>query len=630
MAAELVETTRLWARDAAGTDPAWIESLAQHLVHRSYAEPHWEKRRGEVVALERVTLYGIPLVVGRRVSYGRIDPVVSRELFIRHALVEGDWDSRHDFLARNRSLLAEVEQLEDRIRRRDIRVDDDELFAFYDERIGAEVVSGRHFDTWWKQTRRDRPDLLDFERSLLVRDDAAVVDPNDFPHEWRTDEVTLPLQYTFEPGTADDGVSVAVPLDQLNRIDADEFVRQVPGRREELVTALIRSLPKSWRRQFVPAPDHARAVLDRLAPGERDLIPALADELRRMTGVVVPAEAFDLSKVPAHLRVTFRVVDGDETVAVGKDLDELRSRLAPRLRSALSAAGARFERSGMTTWDVGDLPVTIEHDRGGRPIRGYPALVDCGDTVAVRVLEDEAAQRAAMRSGTRRLLLISLPSPLPSVLRQLDNRAKLSLAASPYPSVPALLDDCVAAAVDAGIDGHGGPAWTASGFATLRQRIGGELGDSTLAVVRTVAEVLDLAGDVREALAPLRDGPLEAAGDDMRVQLSHLVYDGFALDTGWEQLRHVPRYLRAMQRRIERLADDPVRDAAALAAIQDLEDAYDRLVDRLPAHRRDDADVRAVRWSIEELRVSLFAQTLGTAYPVSAKRVRKALDAVDV
>ncbi len=624
MAAELVEASRLWARDAARIEPEWVEALAGHLVKRSYAEPHWEKRRCEVVALERVTLYGIPLVAGRRVSYGRVDPQGARELFIRNALVDGDWETRHGFLARNRARVAEVEALEDRVRRRDLLVDDETLFAFYDERVGADVVSGRHFDTWWKRVGAREPDRLDFDRSLLVRDDATRVDPAAYPREWRSGEVALPVSYVFDPDDRHDGVVVDVPLEQLNRLDLEQFLWQVPGRREELVTALIRSLPKSWRRALVPAPDHARAVLERLTPGERPLVAAVADELRRVSGVAVPPDAFDVSRLPAHLRVTFRVVEDGVVVAEGKDLDDLRDRLRDRLRSVLTAAAPGLERRGLTSWSLDELPRLVEQ-QGGR-VRGYPALVDEGDSVAVRVFEDEGAQRAAMRAGTRRLLLLTVPSPVAAVVRRLDNRTKLALAASPYADVPALLRDCAYAAVDAAVAAAGGPAWTREEFERLQRNVRADLVPQTAAVAATVAEVLELAGTLREQLQGLQAAGVKDATADLEGQLAGLVHDGFVLRTGRDQLAHLPRYLRAMLRRVERLTDNPARDAAAMAEVQHLEQAYADLLSRVPPLRRDDAEVRAAGWALQELRVSLFAQTLGTAYPVSAKRIRRMLD----
>jgi ATP-dependent helicase HrpA len=630
MSAELVETSRLWARENARIDPAWAESLAGHLVKRTYSEPHWERKRGAVMAYEKVTLYGVPLAERRPVTYSKIDPERCRELFIRHALVEGDWQTRHGFFQANRALLDEVEELEDRIRRRDLRVDDETLFEFYDERIGDEVVSAAHFETWWKRVRRDQPNLLDFERALVM---PAEAEPDaiagEFPDEWRHDDTAMPLTYVFDPGSRRDGVTVDVPLAQLNQLDADEFWWQVPGHREELVTELIRSLPKQWRRQLVPAPDHARAVVEHLYPGRDPLPVAVATQLRRLTGVDVPADAFDYDKIPDHLRLGFRVVDGDTVVAEGKDLDQLRDELRPRLRSALSDAAARVEHPGMTAWEIDDLPREVTARQGRHDVRGYPALVDEGDRVAVRVLESPHEQGRAMRRGTRRLLLLSIGSPATAVARRLDNRAKLSLAASPYPSVPALLNDCAGAAIDDLVATAGGPAWDRDGFGRLRDLVRAELHDVTYETTTVAATSLDLAATVRRRLDQLAgDQDARHVLDDMRAQLSWLVHDGFVAETGRAQLAHVPRYLRAMTYRLDRLAADAARDDQRMLEVQAVEDDYDRLVDGLPPHRRDDADVTDVRWSIEELRVSLFAQALGTARPVSAKRLRAAIAAI--
>jgi ATP-dependent helicase HrpA len=629
VAAELVETSRLWARENARVDPAWVERLAEHLVKRTYSEPHWERKRGAVMAYVKVTLYGVPLAERRPVTYSSIDPELCRELFIRHALVEGDWQTRHRFFHANRALLDEVEELEDRVRRRDLRVDDETLFEFYDERLGEEVVSAAHFDTWWKRVRRDRPDLLDFERALVLRAEAEPETIEEaFPDEWRHDDISMPLSYVFDPGSARDGVTVDVPLAQLNQLDADEFWWQVPGRREELVTALIRSLPKQWRRQFVPAPDHARTVVEHLKPGAGSLPDAVARELRRQTGVDVPVDAFDFDKLPDHLRVGFRVVDGERTVAEGKDLDELRDRLRPRLRSALSDAAARVERDRMTSWDLDTLPREVTGRRGGQAVRGYPALVDERDHVAVRVLESPIEQRQAMALGTRRLLLLTIGSPSAAVARRLDNRAKLALAASPYAAVPALLDDCAAAAVDDLVRSAGGVAWDAAAFTRLRDAVRSDLHDVTYEITTVVASALDLAADVRRRLDQLDAEAHRLVIEDLRAQLSWLVHDGFVAETGRSRLAHLPRYLRAMQRRLDRLPADPARDDQRMLEVQGVEDAYDRLVDTLSPHRRQEPDVTDVRWAIEELRVSLFAQALGTERPVSAKRIRTAIGAI--
>ena len=474
MAGELVETSRLFARQCAKIEPEWVEPLAQHLVKRSYNEPHWEARRGSVVAVERVTLYGVPVVAGRTVQYGRIDPELSRELFIRHALVEGDWRTHHRFFAANRELLDDVEDLENRARRRDILVDDETLFRFYDARIPAHVVSGAHFDSWWKQARHADPDLLTFTPDLLLADAATRVDPADYPDTWQQGDLSLKLRYTFEPGSPTDGVAVEVPLAVLNRVDAAEFDWQVPGLRLDLVTELIRSLPKQLRRLLVPAPDQAREALAHMEPLREPLLEALAHELSRLAGTPVPADAFDLTRLPPHLRVTFRVLDArGGLLAEGKDLDELRRRLRPRQRETLAQAASSLERGGLRAWpaDLPELPRTFSRRVGDQNLAGFPALVDEGDTVAVRVLATAGDQERAMPLGTRRLLLLQLPSPARAVLGRLDNAQKLALASAPHASPSAMFDDCMAAAVDALVDEAGGAAWTASAFGRLLEQV---------------------------------------------------------------------------------------------------------------------------------------------------------------
>ncbi|HEX6919343.1 MAG TPA: ATP-dependent RNA helicase HrpA, partial [Actinomycetes bacterium] len=462
MAGELVETSRLWGRDLARIDPDWVEPLATHLVKRTYSEPHWSAKQGAVMAYEKVTLYGVPVVASRRVSYGRIDPELSRELFIRHALVQGEWRTHHRFFHANRALLEEVEELEHRARRRDILVGDEDLFEFYDRRVPADVVSARHFDAWWKRARRDQPDLLDFERSMLVRDEADAVRAADYPDTWTQDDLCLRLTYQFEPGADADGVTVHVPVQVLNRLRPDGFDWQVPGLRLDLVTAWIKSLPKALRRSLVPAPDTARTLLGHVTPyaGREPLLDAMGRELLRTTGVTVPHDAWDVTRVPDHLRVTFRVEDAEGAlVGEGKDLDELRRRLAPATQEVVSRAAADVERVGLTGWTIGHLPKTFETERDGQEVRGFPALVDEGDSVAVRVLGTEAEQRRAMWAGTRRLLLLTLPSPLKGVVGRLDNATKLALGHNPNGSVPALLADCVTCAADDLMARHGGPAW---------------------------------------------------------------------------------------------------------------------------------------------------------------------------
>jgi ATP-dependent helicase HrpA len=604
VAAELVETARLYARVAARVDPAAVERMAGHLVVRSYSEPEWDARRGAVMSRERVTLYGLPLVAGRRVQHP--DPVEARELFIRHALVEGDWDSRHAFLQENRALLESLAELEASARRRDLLIGDEELFAFYDARIPADVTSARHFDAWWKQARRANSALLTLTRQDVLR--AEVTDEQ--PAEWHAGDASLPMTYRFDPGAADDGVTVHVPLDVLSRLGGAEFSWQVPALREELVTALIRSLPKDLRRHFVPAPDTAREVLANITPSSEPLLDVLQRELYRRGGVLIPRDAFDLSRVPAHLRVTFAVEDASgDVLARGKDLGALQRDLAEPAREAVAAASG-IERAGLTDWpdDLDSLRRVVDH--------AYPAFVDAGRTVAIRVFATEAEQEAALRPGIRRLIRLTVPTPTKAVA--LTRRGRLL-------GVGAMFDDCADAAVDSLI---ADPPGDRAAFDKLRGTIRAELPAAMREVVALAENVLAAAQDVRLALRA--DPPVlqREAVDDMRAQLVALLPGGFIAATGRARLRDLERYVRAIGRRLERLPRDVEVDRARMRRVHAVQAAFDDLTRALPAARAAGPDVADIRWLIEELRVSLFAQQLGTARPVSEQRIYRAIDAV--
>ena len=625
--ADLVETSRLYGRTAARIQPEEVERVATHLVARTYSEPHWDAARGAVMAYERVTLYGLPLVTRRRVNYGQIEPQLSRELFIRHALVEGEWQTRHHFFRDNVRLRAELEELEERARRRDLLVDDDDVFALYDARIPADVVSARHFDAWWKKQRHTTPDLLTFTRDDLLRTDDSV--GTDRPDTWQTGGVALPLTYRFEPGAADDGVTVHVPIDVLARLGGDEFAWQVPALREELITELIRSLPKDLRRNFVPAPDTARAVMGAIDPSGEPLLDALQRELRRRTGILVPIEAFDLNKLPSHLRVTFAIesADGAE-VARGKDLATLQERLAASAQSAVAdTVGGDLERTGLRGWpaDIAELPRVVERTVNGRAVRGFPGFVDSGGTVDLRVFATSTERDRAMAAGIRRMVRLSVASPVKGVERQLDPRSRLTLGANPDGSLPALLEDCADAAVDALVSA---PAWTSADFAALHDRVAGALASTTSDIVARVTKVLSAAHEV-QLLLPAQPSPAQAdAIDDIRVQLDRLMPTGFVTATGRARLADLSRYLTAIGRRLDRLPHGVEADRKRMLQVHAVEDAYDDVVRALPPARRDAADVRDIGWQIEELRVSLWAQQLGTPRSVSEQRIYRAIDAV--
>ncbi|UGT42480.1 ATP-dependent RNA helicase HrpA [Nocardia yamanashiensis] len=628
MAAELVETSRLWGRTAARVEPEWAERLAGDLVKRTYSEPHWSAKRGAALAYERVTLYGIPLVTQRRVDFGRIDPELSRELFLRHALVQGEWQTRHEFFARNRELLDDVADLEHRARRRDILVDDQVLFEFYDQRIPADVVSVRHFDSWWKKTQRKEPALLDFTASTIVNEDAALLDPTAYPDSWRQGELTFPLTYQFEPGQADDGVTVHIPIAQLAHVRAVGFDWLVPGMREELAAALIKTLPKQLRRMVVPAPDFAQAALARLTPRAEPLRIGLARELSQLGSVTITAGQLDPAGLPDHLRMTYAAVDaGGEIVARSKDLAELKARLATQVSKSVARANNAAERAPAAVWtseSLGTLESSVKRQVGGQTITGYPALVAEPDGVAVRVLSSPGAQAAAMRVGTRTLLLNAIPTSPRAVTASLKPADRLALSQNPYGSLDALVEDCRACAADELIAANGGPVRSPEQFKALVEKVRPQFTTAVANVVRAVVPVLAEAHRVRAALTETRD---RDAVQDVRHQLDDLVFAGFISEWGSARLRELPRYLEAARLRLEALPASANRDQAGMVELDRVHAAYDRLVDQLPEGRKGGRDVVEIWWMIEELRVSLFAQQLGTPFPVSAKRIEKAIDA---
>ncbi|KES03482.1 ATP-dependent helicase [Streptomyces toyocaensis] len=638
MSAELVETSRLWARVNAKIEPEWVEPLAGHLLKRTYSEPHWEKDQAAVMAYEKVTLYGVPVVAQRKVNYGRIDPEVSRELFIRNALVEGDWRTHHKFYADNRRLLTEVEELEHRARRRDILVDDETLFDFYEQRIPEHVVSGAHFDSWWKHKRHEQPDFLDFAREMLIRESAEAVTKADYPDVWRQGPLKFRVTYQFEPGADADGVTVHIPLQVLNQVTDEGFDWQIPGLREDVVTELIRSLPKPIRRNYVPAPNYAKAFLERAVPLQEPLAVTMARELKRMVGVPFEAEDFDWSRVPDHLKVTFRIVDERRrTLAEDKDLEALKLRLRPKARKALSQAaaataqrqgGESLERKGLTDWTIGSLTRVFETRRAGQPVKAYPALVDDGDTVSVRLFDSEAEQAEAMWKGTRRLILLGIPvNPAKFASEKLTNAQKLALSANPHGSVQALFDDCAMAAADRLIADFGGPVWDEESFRKLYDKVRADIVDTTVRAVGQVQQVLAAWQACERRLKGVRSPALLPNLQDVRRQLDGLVRPGFVTEAGLRRLPDLMRYLVAADRRLQQMPASVQRDSTRMAKVHEMQDEYAWLLEQMPQGRPVPREVLDIRWMIEELRVSYFAHALGTAYPVSDKRIVKAIDA---
>ncbi|WP_294087223.1 ATP-dependent RNA helicase HrpA [uncultured Actinobacillus sp.] len=623
MAAELVETTKLWGRMVARIEPEWVEPLAKHLTKSSYSEPRWAKSKGAVVADEKVSLYGIPIVASRPVMYGAIDPVVSREIFIRSALVEGEWHNNYKFFKENTQLIKEIEELEHKSRRRDILVDEQVLFEFYDQRIGTDVVSSKHFDSWWKKASQKDPELLNFEKSFLMNDNANKVSELDFPNFWYQGSLKLKLSYQFEIGQDHDGVTVHIPLPLLNQIEPEGFDWQIPGLRHELVVSLIKSLPKAMRRNFVPAPNYADAFLGKAEPFAKPLLESLTYELRRMTGVTVDPELWDLTQLPSHLRMTFRVIDEKgKKIAESENLDELKFQLKDQVQSTLSnIADDGIEQSGVHLWNFADLPQFYEQKKQHFSVKAYPAIVDEKESVGIKLFETEFEQARAMQAGLRRLLLLNVPSPIKYLHEKLPNKAKLGLYFAPFGKVLELIDDCIACAVDKLIEEFGGFVWSEEKFNALHEYVRANLNDTTAEIALQVEKCLTLAFELNKRMKGKMDFTMAFAMSDIKAQLAGLIYPEFVTKTGHKRLADLHRYLTAIDKRLDKLLVDTNTDRAKMLRVEQVQEAYKQLLAKLPKSKAIPDEVLEIRYMIEELRVSLFAQQLGTKYPISDKRI---------
>ncbi|HET7596323.1 MAG TPA: ATP-dependent RNA helicase HrpA, partial [Burkholderiales bacterium] len=633
MAAELVETAQLYARCAARIEPDWVEPLAQRLVQRHYVDPHWERERAMVVAFERVTLYGLTIVARRRVHYGAVDPRLSREIFIRQALVAGEYQTPAPFLDHNRRLIREVQALEHKARRRDVLVDEAAIHAFYDAIVPEGIVNGTGFERWRRDAERSNPSLLLLTRDFLMRHAAASITEEQFPETAAIDGEILQLRYRFDPGHALDGVTATVPLHLLNRIDAARFDWLVPGLIREKIGYAFKALPKVLRRQLVPAAPHVTAFLvahDQAAGAALPSLPqALQRYVQRVIGQAVDPEVVAEIAYPPHLRMNFRIVDeAGRELAGGRDLDALKSQLGEAAQLTFGAAAASgIERTGIRAWDFGDLPREIAFTRNGRGITGYPTLVDEGESVAIRLFDVQAGADAAMRSGVVRLISLALKPQMKQIekdLRQLDRTA---LQLRGVAGAEALRDDVLAAIADRAFLGDDPLPRTEREFEAQLARARTRLPAVTGAALRLMA---DIAAEYQRVAAQLAagGGVLARPVADIRAQLEQLVYNGFFSATPWARLSDLPRYLKAMARRVEKYSGDPGRDAKHAASIAELWQRYEERLARERKAGAIDPRLAEFRWHIEELRVSLYAQELKTPYPVSYKRLDKLWNAM--
>jgi len=636
MAAELAETTRLYARTVAPIQPAWIEPLAGPLLTRSHFEPHWDRAAAHVMAYERVSLYGLEIVARRRVHFGAIDPAKAREIFIQAALVEGEYDTDAPFWRHNWKLIEHIETLEAKGRKRDVLVEEQLRYAFYDQRIppAPQVIDGPTFEKWRRGAERHHPRLLFMDLADLMVHGAEDITQQKFPDHLEVDGVRLPLAYHLEPGHEADGVTMRVPVELFNRLDPRKLEWLVPGLLAEKITELIRGLPKAYRRNFVPAPDYAEAVAARLPFGEGELTEAAGRVLRELTGVEVPREAWNPGALPAHLRMNFDVVDSDDRVlAWGRDRAELRLKLGRALGEAGAGEAATSLPTGkFTAWEFGDLPATIAVERAGHLLAAYPAVCDVGTGVSLRAFDSESAARRAMRGGLRRLFWLAVRDELAFQMKSLPGINELRLKYAVIGSAKALEDDLQLLIVertfladDAGesTGGRGRGRGRESFERRLNERWSG-LFSAALDTARRVGDILNLHVEARRALDGEVPGAWAAASEDMREQLTHLIGPGFLIDTPWDRLIHFPRYLKAILVRIEKLpGGGHVRDAGHMQRVRALWSDYRQRQAKHDAESVYDETLNEFRWMLEELRVSLFAQSLGTAQPVSFKRLEK-------
>ncbi len=725
MAAELVETNRLWARRVATIQPEWVEKLAPHLLVYQYSDPHWSTERAATVAIERVSLYGLPIITGRSVDFGRIDAPYARTLFIRHGLVEGDWQTHHRFVDANRGVLDGFHDRQHRLRRH-VGPDQEALSEFYDARIGAEVTSGRRFDAWWKGARTENPKLLELlVEDLLSEGERAQLAnfERDYPDTWSTRSgAELPLTYRFEPGQSHDGVTVTMGLGQLNQLQGERFDWSVPGMAAELVGALLAQLPKAERRQFMPVATAARDLLTSMSPAQGALVDILERTASDRSGHTIPSGTFNLEDTDEYLRLNFRVVDpAGRVLGEGRDLGRLQTALRPRLRATLRHAAPELERSGQQRWTFGTITPMIEIDtpaittltrpalpathldvtpghrdpggngngdcgddldghggtrRGARRrgrqrvpagpnpgdlpdrnraphptgdtvnghgnsdgdrdgagnghpapvdqpgLQGFPALFDEGESVGLRIFTSPAEQAAAHWVGTRRLLRLTIGGA-----RQhgatVANPTKLA-AARLRISTKDLLEDCVVATLDELLTQAGGPVWAEADFSRLRATVAAQVTPALQSAVKDASTAVREAAHIGARLDAVPNPQLQAAVDDMRLQLADLVHPGFVRTTGLTRLVDICRYLHAIDRRVDKALKDPRADQVRMAAQQQLEADFDKLAARWPAGAHP-PEVTDLRWLLEELRVGTFAQSLGTSQPVSEKKLRDRL-----
>ena len=625
VAAELVETARRYARTVARIEPVWVERLAEHLIKRSYSDPHWEKKQGHVVASERTTLYGLVLTSSRKIDYGRVNSIEAREIFIRQALVPGELITKATFLGHNQTLVEDVLELEAKSRRRDVLVDEELLFRFFDERLPQHVCNGPQFERWYKQATEGTRDTLKLTRDYLMQHEAAGVTEEDFPPQIEVSGLRLSLDYHFEPGHPDDGVTVKVPVAALNQLDPAAFDWLVPGLLEEKLVALIKSLPKPLRRHFVPAPDFARAAQQGLMPGQGNLITALSAQLKRMSGVDIPVDAWRTDQLQTHLSMNFQLIDANgKLLAHGRNLSILKQDVGEQaVASFKRLPTSEYERDNLTDWDCGDLPEFVEIEQQGLTLRGYPALVVDKGQINLRLLDAADKAHTAHRAGVLALFQLRATKALRYLEKNLPGIQHMCLNYAAAGKCEQLRADLMQRITEIALFPDAAVPRDRSSFETAATNAEQALVSVGNQVCKAVADALTEYHAIQKRIKGSISPAWLAALNDIRDQLDHLVCAGFVLDTPAAQLKHLGRYLKAINKRLDRLQQNPAKDRPL--ALQ-VEPHWTKCKQQFEAARKRGAipaSVQHYRWLIEEFRVSLFAQELSTAEKVSVKRLEE-------
>lgn len=632
MSAELVETSRLFARMNARIDPLWIEPLAEHLLKRSYSEPHWEKKQGAVMAFEQVSLYGLPIVTKRKINFNTIEPITCREIFIREALVNADCFIKEKFLEENKTLIASIEMLEQKARRKDFLIDEQQLVDFYSSKIPETVICQRSFLAWWKKAKKQDAKLLNFTKDFLLNKSSDELTTKEYPDTWQQNNLTLPLTYHFSPGDIDDGISVVIPVELLNQCYPEGFDWLIPALRYDLVVALIKALPKTLRRNFVPAPNYAEACLANMANTTKNpesLVVALAKQLLRMTGVRLPEDAWQGVELPAHLTMNYKIVNAQgQLLKQGRDLNQLKAQLQGKVKASIKQVAEKgIEKSELTLWDFGHLPKGYEKKVANMTIKAFPALVDHKNSVAIELFEQEEHAEQAMLNGISRLILLNIPSPLKYLQAKMPNKAKLGLYFNPFGSITDLLQDCIqGASIYLIKDYMLSNAMTHlprddRAFELMRDYVRAEISDCVLTAAIKVEQTLSLRHDIAKKLKGNVALNVIQSHADIKQQSESLVFKGFVSASGYEKLDDITRYLKGILRRLEKLPIDPNQDRLKLIEVKKAADLYNTVLSQQRKDKPIAQEILLTKWMIEEFRISLFSQNLGTAQPISLKRI---------